>query len=155
MIYSCGLRLSEGLELGTEHIDGQRLELHVRGKGAQERYVPLAPSVLDKLRSYWQHYRPPKPWLFVNPRTGKLYSRTAVQRAFRQARDTSGIAKPVTVHSMRHSFATHLLENGVDIRVIQALLGHRSIRTTTIYARVTGKVRDQAAETVARLMADL
>lgn len=155
LIYSCGLRLSEGLGLHTEHIDGQRLELHVHGKGAQERYVPLAPSVLDRLRDYWQHHRPPKPWLFVNPRTGKLYSRAAVQRAFRQARDASGIAKPVTVHSMRHSYATHLLENGVDIRVIQALLGHRSIRTTTIYARITGKVRDQAAETVARLMSDL
>jgi len=155
MIYSCGLRLSEGLGLCTEHINGQRLELHVCGKGSRERYVPLAPTVLDRLRDYWRQHRPAKPWLFVNSRTGRPYACATVQQAFRQARNAAAINKQVTVHSLRHSYATHLLENGVDIRVIQALLGHRSIRTTTVYTRITGKVRDQAAETVARLMSDL
>ncbi len=155
VVYSCGLRLSEGLGLRTDQIDGQRLELHVCGKGAQERYMPLAPAVLGRLRDCWRHHRPAKPWLFVNPGTGRLYSCAAVQRAFRQARDAANISKPATVHSMRHSYATHLLENGVDIRVIQVLLGHRSIRTTAVYACITGKLRDQVAETVARLMSDL
>lgn len=155
LIYSCGLRLSEGLGVHVEDVDGERLELRVRGKGAVDRYVPLAPAVLERLRQHWREHRPAAPWLFVNPETAKPYTASTVQHAFRQARDAAGIGKPARVHTLRHSYATHLLENGVDIRVIQVLLGHRSIRTTLVYVHITGKVRDQAAETVARMMADL
>jgi site-specific recombinase XerD len=135
-IYAAGLRVSEAVALTAKDIDSARMVIAVRqGKGRKDRYVMLSEQLLVILRDYWKRDRP-QLWLFpgVDPRR-PVTTRT-VQRACRQAAHAAGLDKTVTVHTLRHSFATHLLEQGVDIRVIQDLLGHRHITSTTRYARV-------------------
>jgi site-specific recombinase XerD len=135
-IYSAGLRVSEAVALTARDIDSARMVLHVRqGKGRKDRYVMLSEQLLAILRDYWKRERP-QLWLFPGADPSRPITTRTLQRACRQAARAAGLDKAVTVHTLRHSFATHLLEQGVDIRVIQDLLGHRHITSTTRYARV-------------------
>ena len=134
--YAAGLRVSEVTHLHVSDIDGQRMTLRVeQGKGRQDRYVMLSHRLLVVLREYWGTYRT-KHWLFEGQIPQQPLSRSAVQKVFKKAKLKAGITKTVSVHSLRHSFATHLLENGINIRKIQLLLGHRSLRSTQIYTHV-------------------
>lgn len=136
-MYASGLRLAEALHLKPADIDSERMVIRVRqGKGRKDRYVTLSPTLLEKLRAYYRACRPKGEWLFPN-RSGKYpIHRTAVQRACREAAELAGLRKGVTPHTLRHSFATALLEAGVDLRRIQVLMGHTSLNTTAIYLHV-------------------
>ena len=139
--YGAGLRVSEVCALQVEDINSRRMTIRVRkGKGNQARYVPLPERVLFLLRRYWVIERPGKPWLFPGKQPGCPVSEASVRHQLRTAADKTGLTKRVTPHVLRHSFATHLLELGTDVRVIQMLLGHRSIRTTVRYTRVTNRL---------------
>ena len=156
-IYACGLRLQEGLHLQVPHIDSDRHMLHVcHGKGGKDRYVPLPQPILELLRQYWVTHRNPV-WLFPSPvQSGnKPMDASPVQRAFQAALRESGIPKPATVHTLRHSWATHLLEAGVHLRLIQAYLGHASPATTAIYTHLTQPSNDLAARTINKVLAGL
>jgi integrase/recombinase XerD len=162
-IYACGLRLSEGVHLQVRDIDSDRMMVHVRkGKGAKDRYVPLPVPTLEMLRRYWCTHRHPE-WLFPAPTKSGVPLSTAtkpmsidgVQRAFKAALQESGIQKKATVHTLRHSYATHLLEAGVNLRVIQSYLGHSSPKTTAIYTHLTRKAEDLAVEAINRVMEEL
>jgi len=136
--YGAGLRVSEVCSLQIDDIDSQRMTIRVRyGKGGQARYVPLPERVLFLLRRYWVTERPKGPWLFPGKQRGCPVSESSVRYHLRAAAKKTGLTKRVTPHVLRHTFATHLLELGTDVRVIQMLLGHRSIRTTVRYTRVT------------------
>jgi site-specific recombinase XerD len=135
--YGAGLRISEAVSLKPSNIDSQRMVIRVeQGKGAKDRYVTLSPRLLAMLREYWRRQRPQGPWLFPALKTHRHISTATIQQVCREAAHLAGIDKRVTAHTLRHSFATHLLENGEDIRVIQVLLGHRCIQTTARYTRV-------------------
>jgi integrase/recombinase XerD len=139
-IYATGLRMSEACRLETDDIDAARGVVHVRhGKGGRERLVMLRPRLLAVLREHWRAERPPSPWLFASRWGGPLNPNTA-RKALARAATSAGLTKRVTPHVLRHSFATHLLEQGTDLRVIQVLLGHSSITTTTRYLRVSAAV---------------
>ena len=136
--YSSGLRLGEVLRLKLTDIDSERMVIRVeRGKGGKDRNVMLATSLLETLRAYWKRNKPRR-WLFPGQGGERPLSPTMVQRAFAVAKERARIDKPVSFHSLRHSFATHLLESGVNVRTIQALLGHRSLGTTERYTHVAG-----------------
>ena len=133
--YAAGLRISEAVHLKTSDIDSQRMVIRVaQGKGHKDRYVMLSPKLLDTLRDYWRIVRP-KEWLFPGY-LDRPITRHAVGVACREAQRRSGLAKPVTPHSLRHAFAVHLLEAGTDVRTIQLLLGHRGLATTAKYLRI-------------------
>jgi integrase/recombinase XerD len=135
IIYSCGLRRSEAIDLKTKHIDIGRKMLKVEdAKGKKDRYVQLAPAVLDLLQKYLAAYSP-KQWLFEG-QTGGQYSGESILKVVKNAALHAGISKTVYPHILRHSFATHNLEQGVDIRYIQVWLGHESIKTTEKYTHV-------------------
>lgn len=137
MIYGCGLRCGELLHLKAEHIDSDRLILNIRqGKGQKDRIVPLSPRLLDMLREYYRQYRP-STFLFEGIKAGQPYDQRSLQEVMKTALQKAGINKPATLHWLRHSYATHLLESGTDLRYIQELLGHRSSRTTEIYTHVS------------------
>jgi len=143
VIYSGGLRLSEVINLQLKDIDSDRMQIRIeQGKGKKDRYTLLSPKLLVLLRTYFVNYKP-KVWLFEGPVAGTNYSASSVQVIFREAVRKAGIRKKVTVHTLRHSFATHLLEGGVDLRYIQTLLGHESSKTTEIYTHITTKGFDQ------------
>ena len=153
LIYACGLRLLEGVRLPVADVDGARMVIHVRhGKGGQDRYVPLPRRTLELLREYWSCHRDPV-WMFpsVTPNGGPMCA-TGVQRAFKAALAESGVHKPASVHTLRHSWATHLLEAGVNLRLIQIYLGHRSPTTTALYTHLTRKSEDLASEAINRLV---
>jgi site-specific recombinase XerD len=141
--YGAGLRVSEVANLKVSDIDSERMTLRIeQGKGQRDRYVMLSPQLLELLRDWWRASRP-QVWLFpgqnpINPMTPRQ-----LNRAVHAAKDLAGISKRVSPHTLRHSFATHLLEQGVDIRVIQVLLGHAKLETTALYTRVAvNTVRD-------------
>jgi integrase/recombinase XerD len=135
-VYSAGLRISEAIALTVRDIDSARMVICVRqGKGGKDRYTVLSKQLLGILRDYWQRSRPLH-WLFPGRNPSRPVTKRALQLACRRAAVAAGLSKSVTVHTLRHSFATHLLEQGVDIRVIQDLLGHRHIKSTAGYARV-------------------
>ena len=135
--YAAGLRLSEVTGLHVSDIDSRRMVIRIRqGKGRRDRYVMLSPALLRILRLYWQAARPTA-WLFPSRKPDQPISSTAVQRACRQAARAAGLTKHVTVRTLRHCFATHLLEAGANIRVIQTLLGHHSVHTTERYTHVS------------------
>lgn len=138
VLYGCGLRIEEALALEVTDVDGDRGMLRVRhGKGDRPRDVRLAPALLQWLRNYWDKERPRRPYLFASRRTGLPPTQNAVRHAFALAAEQAGITKQVTPHVLRHSYATHLLDAGTDVRIIQALLGHRSLQTTMRYTRVS------------------
>lgn len=139
--YSAGLRVSEIVNLKIEHIDSKRMQIFIeRAKGKKDRYVNLSPLVLDILRKYLQEYKPvPKKWLFESEQTQGAYPTRTVQQIFANAKHKAGIRKEVGIHSLRHSFATHLLDKGTDIKYIKDLLGHFNIKTTERYLHVSKK----------------
>ncbi|NNK07415.1 MAG: site-specific integrase [Myxococcales bacterium] len=160
-IYSCGLRLLEGATLQVPQIDSDRMQLHIHGKGGRDRYVPLPEGTLLMLRGFWRTHRAPILLFPAVTRKGLKHSlatdagpihRSSLQGAFRRARDKAGIRKKAHIHTLRHSYATHLLEAGVNLRLIQKYLGHSSVRTTQIYTHLTREVCATGKDPVDRLM---
>jgi integrase/recombinase XerD len=139
-MYACGLRIGEAATLEISAVDSANLLLRVIGKGNKQRLVPLPSPILDDLRSLWRSHRHPR-WLFPNRDGLNPVSQHVLGRAFRAGTRAAGITQPVTAHSLRHSYATRLLEHGVDTRVVQILLGHANIATTTIYTHLTEPTR--------------
>ena len=141
--YGAGLRVSEVVALKVSDIDSERMTLRVeRGKGQRDRYVMLSPQLLELLREWWRSARP-QAWLFPGQNPINPMSARQLNRAVHAAKNLAGISKRVSTHTLRHSFATHLLEQGVDIRVIQVLLGHAKLETTALYTRVAfNTIRD-------------
>ncbi len=153
LIYSCGLRLSEGRQVQAKDIDGERRLLWVRdGKGGKDRAVPLPAVILQRLRAYWRAQRLSGPWLFPAPRETKPVGSSLLQKTFKAALRQSSVTKNASIRTLRHSYATHLLEQGIDLRVIQALLGHASPSTTTIYTHLTQPVLDKLTNSLDHLM---
>jgi integrase/recombinase XerD len=163
IIYACGLRLLEGVQLQVPQIDSARMLLRIQGgKGNKDRYVPLPPRALMRLRDHWRTHRNPV-WLFPSP--GPAHDQQAsatmpmnarsVQKAFHEALVTSGLSKPASVHTLRHSWATHLLESGVNVRLIQVWMGHTSLTTTAIYTHCTRKAEHLATDALDALTAAL
>ena len=162
-IYSCGLRLTEGRTLKVSQIDSKRMMLHIqKSKGGKDRYVPLPERTCDLLRKYWITHQHPK-WLFPGGGEGgqakhgsvKPMDASGIQRALKQAMMEAGIQKQASVHTLRHSYATHLLEAGVNLRQIQIYLGHTSLRTTMIYTHLTRDGEARAATVINQLMEEL
>lgn len=156
-IYACGLRLLEGVRLQVKDIDGSRQLLHIsQGKGGKDRYVPLPSACLTMLRQHWRTHRNAT-WLFPSPfeQVNGPMNESGVQRAFRAALQESGIHKDATVHTLRHSYATHLLEAGVNLRIIQSYLGHASPATTVIYTHMTSNTEAQTRQTINELVCSL
>lgn len=136
--YSAGLRVGEVVKLRTEDIDSARMLIRVvRAKGNKDRYTILSPVLLSALRRYWGTLKLRSPWLFPSTTVDKPITTGTVQRVFQNAKEKSGVTKGKGIHTLRHSFATHLLEAGYDIRTIQLLLGHKSIKTTLVYLHVS------------------
>lgn len=163
VIYSCGLRLGEGCRLEVRDIDGSRGLIHVRAaKGNKDRLVPLPPPTLKLLRESWKTHRNPR-WIFPSAGRGGVGAAaseahvplTTVQQVFRRALKASGLSKAAQVHTLRHSYATHLLEDGINLRLIQTWLGHNSPATTSVYTHLTEQATSAAAQKVGLLMADL
>jgi integrase/recombinase XerD len=155
IIYSCGLRLLEGVHLQVKDIDSARRMLHIcLGKGGKDRYVPLPEASLEMLRKHWLTHRNPV-WLFPSLRTNQPMCESNLQRAFRLALWESRINKAATVHTLRHSYATHLLEAGLNLRIIQTYLGHASPSTTAIYTHLTSSTDIQANDKINQLVARL
>ena len=162
-IYSCGLRLQEGTHLQVADIDSARMMIHVRhGKGAKDRYVPLPERTLRRLRQYWVTHRNP---VLLFPAQGRDHidltqatepmSKSSVQDAFRAALKESRLNKRASVHTLRHSWATHLLEAGVNLRLIQEWLGHSSPATTSVYTHLTVKAEQLGTAAINQIMNDL
>lgn len=139
LIYSCGLRRSELLNLKPIDIDSKRNIVFIKqSKGKKDRITPLSAKILDLLREYYKIYKPTN-YLFEGQESGTIYSEQSLQSVLKQALEKANIKKPVTLHWFRHSYATHLLESGTDLRYIQELLGHSSSKTTEIYTHVSTK----------------
>lgn len=163
-IYACGLRLMEGTRLEIANVDAERMFLHVRGKGNKHRYAPLARKTLTMLRRHWLTHRSAR-WLFPAPsrhgfepalaHDGGPIHRSGLQSAFRRACEKASIRKKAHVHTLRHSWATHLLEDGVNLRTIQQYLGHGNIRTTQVYTHLTREIHEAALDPINRLMDEL
>jgi site-specific recombinase XerD len=135
-MYGTGVRVSEAVHLRVSDIDSKRMTIRIElGKGAKDRYVMLSPKLLELLRDYWRRVRPAS-WLFRGKDCDKPLTRYGASYAIHTAGKRAGLTKPVGPHSLRHAFATHLLESGTDLRTIQILLGHRSLSTTARYLRV-------------------
>lgn len=138
LAYGAGLRVGEVCKLRTDDIDPKRMVLRIRGsKRGRERYVMLSPRLLKEMRAYWKRARPSAPYLFRGRRPGTLLTRAAVHKAIAAAGRRAGLGKRVGPHTLRHSFATHLLEAGTDLRTLQVLLGHASIDSTSLYLHVS------------------
>ena len=161
-VYSLGLRVQEALNLQVGDIDSARMVVHVHcGKGAKDRFVPLPPRTLAVLRHYWSIHRHPE-WLF--PALGhdrelagsatRPMAASSVNAALRQLVLELGIKKRVSIHTLRHTYATHLLEAGINLRLIQQYLGHSSLKATMIYLHLTSLGQEQARDTINRLMSE-
>jgi integrase len=162
-IYACGLRLGEGLRLEVRDIDSERMLLHIRaGKGNHDRYVPLPERTLELLREQWKSHRHP---VLLFPAKGhggqgaptatEPMCRTTLQRAFRLARKAAGVKKDAHIHTLRHSYATHLLEQGENLRQIQVNLGHKSPIATVVYTHLTSLCKTQHQKRLDELMGNL
>ena len=152
LMYSCGVRVSEVTALHVKDIDGKRMVLCVRnGKGRKDRYVPLPKRTLTELREYWKIYCPPT-CLFPSKLKGVSINKTTIHKALKSACEKSAITKNVSCHTLRHSYATQLMTDGVDIRIIQILLGHKSIRTTMIYLHMTEGAKQQVYAVINNIM---
>ncbi len=163
-VYSCGLRLHEGLHLEVSDIDSSRMMIHVhRGKGAKDRYVPLPQPTLKLLRRYWLTHRHPRLLFPALGRSGTgakeaqtPMAKSSVQGAFRRAKFDAAIRKKgVAIHTLRHSYATHLLEAGVNLRVIKRYMGHAQLETTMLYLHLTQKGQEDACQLINHVMEGL
>jgi len=155
IMYTCGLRVSESIRLRIEDIDSRRMVVCVRnGKGRKDRYVPLPKRTLELLRAYWREHHP-ESWLLPDRSGSRPIRRESVLQAVRAAAKEAKLRKSVCCHTLRHSYATHLLEEGVDLRSIQGLLGHRSIRSTIPYLHLTQKAIKNIHRSIDGLMGDL
>ncbi len=163
LIYSCGLRLHEATSLRVEQVDSKRMLIHIqKAKGGSDRYVPLPETTLKLLRAHYKTHHNP---LLVFPAPGrgeaneststKPLPDTSIQTVFKKSLREVGINKDASVHTLRHSYATHLLEDGTDIRIIQEYLGHKSIRTTMVYTHLTPLLKNDISKKINNLMADL
>jgi len=153
-MYACGLRISEAATLEVGAIDSAHRLLRIIGKGNKQRLVPLPAPVLEALRHLWRTHRHPR-WLFPSQHGEYAITPNVLSRTFRAAARAAGITQPVTAHSLRHSYATRLLEQGVDTRVVQVLLGHANISTTAIYTHLTEPTRVLLRGVLDALMAGL
>jgi site-specific recombinase XerD len=154
-MYACGLRLSEGASLPVAAVDSKQMLLHIIGKGNKERVVPLSEPVLQMLREVWKTHRSPK-WLF--PRSSNKLQHVAystMRKAFNNTRHACLFDDQFVTHTLRHSFATHLLEQGVDIRIVQILLGHASLRSTQIYTHLGEPLRKDLRKLLGEFFKDL
>jgi site-specific recombinase XerD len=151
IIYAAGLRLREALSLTPDRIDSRQMVLRVLGKGQKERLVPLSPLLLQELRAYWRDVRPRR-WLFPGKTGARPLNAATVQRACQRACRQAGLPR-ITPHTLRHCYATHLLEAGTDTRTIQALLGHYRVGTTALYTHVTTAALQQVVSPLDRLPA--
>lgn len=148
LIYATGARLNEVVHLRVGDIDGERMTVHIRnGKGGKPRMVPMSAALRELLRDYWRRERP-RDYLFPGLTPGRPMHESTLQKACWVARLRARLEKPASVHTLRHSYATHLLELGVDLRTIQKLLGHTSLSTTAIYVHVTGRLLDAANKAI-------
>lgn len=157
-IYALGLRLNEALRLEVRDIDSDRLMVSVRNsKGAKDRMVPLPRPLLHKLRKYWKEDRraSERPLVFVGEANGGTVHPTTLQKTFRAVLEQEDVEKRASIHTLRHSYATHLLEAGITLKTIQRVLGHRSLKTTTVYLHVTHENDEKLLVTLDRLMAKL
>ena len=162
LIHACGLRLNEGCSVKVTDIDRDRMQLHVRGKGSKDRYVPIPSAVLPLLEACWRSHRNPV-WLFPFVGRGARYGaiadryvpRNTVQLALRNAYKEAGVTKKVSVHSLRHAYATHLLEAGVSLRQIQYWMGHSSAAMTAHYAQLTSQSTEASGKILDVLMSDI
>jgi site-specific recombinase XerD len=153
-MYSCGLRHTEALSLPVSAVDSKQMLLHVIGKRNKERVLPLAEPVLQMLREVWKTHRN-QMWLFPNRDGTTHLSRSGARRAFIRARGECGFDEDFKPHTLRHSFATQLLQKGVDIRIVQILLGHASLRSTEIYTHLTEPLRADLRRMLAELFSGL
>jgi site-specific recombinase XerD len=161
LMYSCGLRIGEAVKIAPADIDGERKILHVKnGKGRKDRAVPIPDNIYEKLRQYWLIHKN-RDLLFPTRGSSDRESceisikRRVLQVAFKKALQESGVIRKATPHTLRHSYATHLLEAGVNIRVIQKFLGHRSLRATIVYIHLTGTTELRSVNLLNDLMSDL
>ena len=161
LMYACGLRIGEAVKIAPADIDGDRKILHVKnGKGRKDRAVPIPDNIYEKLRQYWLTHKN-RYLLFPTRNSSDRKSceisikRRVLQVAFKKALQESGVIRKATPHTLRHSYATHLLEAGVNIRVIQKLLGHRSLRATIVYIHLTSTTEQRSVELLNELMSDL
>jgi integrase/recombinase XerD len=154
LMLALGLRIGDVLALTVQSIDSTQMMVRVIGKGNKERILPLPQTLLEALRSFWRTHRHPR-WLFPNRNGTAPLCKRSLRHAFNKARDSLGINKNVTPHSLRHGFATHLLENGVDIRIVQMLLGHASLSSTEIYTHLTKPLRDDLRHRLNSMFSDL
>lgn len=151
LMYTCGLRVSEVTHLRMEHIDSRRKALYVCGKGGKDRYVPLPERVLDKLRKYWLISRPAV-WLFPSPKKQDTpINPRVIRRWLKEALEHTSIRKKVTCHTFRHSYATQMLDEGLDIRIVKSLLGHASLRSTMAYVHMSDASRQEVHTVVNRV----
>jgi len=163
LIYSCGLRLHEAVSLKVIQVDSKRMLIHIqKAKGGRDRYVPLPKSTLQLLRDHYRTHRNPL-FVFPAPVRGtadtsgftKHLSDSSIQAALKKSLKEVGISKNTSIHTLRHSYATHLLEEGTDIRIIQELLGHKCIKSTLVYTHLTPLLKNGISEKINNLMADL
>jgi len=153
IMYGCGLRISEAMGLQVRDIDSQRMVIHIRqSKGRKDRYVPLGTTLLNQLRDYWRAERPAS-FLFPGSQADKPWNVATVRGAFREAKRIAGIETLCTTHTLRHSYATHCLQAGMDIGMIQQILGHASLETTATYTHVTASTTG-AKDTFPDLLAE-
>jgi len=151
MVYGSGLRLSEGTHLAIPDIDGKALRIHIRRrKGQVDRDVPVSSKLVEELRGFWKIDKP-RYWFFSGKDKDAPLPNGTIQRAFRDALHESGVLKKACIHSLRHSFATHLLERGVDLRTIQIILGHADPGTTAIYTHMTEKIMGSARKAIEQM----
>lgn len=153
-MYGCGLRISEAVNLPVQAIDSKRMVLRIIGKRNKERCVPLPASLLEPMRAHWKTHKIPQ-WLFPGRHGRGPMCHKSLRQAFVAARDRMGLDSRLTCHSLRHGFATRLLENGADLRMVQTLLGHSSIRSTQIYTHLTEPMRAEIHRRVDSLFGDL
>lgn len=154
LIYACGLRLLEGVHMMVKDIDGERKQVRVRqGKGKKDRYVPIPGVTLEMLREHWMTHRN-REWLFpiMHGERNRPMDHSGMQKAMKAAVLASGVKKEATVHTLRHSYATHLLEAGVNLRTIQIYLGHTSLNTTARYLHLTQQSQEQSLEAIEAML---
>jgi site-specific recombinase XerD len=154
-MYGAGLRVAEALRLRLEDVDSERMVLRIReGKGRKDRYVPLSPTLLEALRIYWKQCQP-KPWLFPGINQDRPLEKTVIQKAARWARERAQLNKPTCTHTMRHCFATHLLEAGMDLRTIQFVMGHASMRSTSRYLHIATRLEERPSRPFVDLLGEV